>query len=164
MDVVIVGGAVVGSAAAYFLRAQTGFNGSVLVIEKDFTYEQTATVSTAAPISGPRAVVSFATFSRLTTMTRNALISSWSTPCSMRCCGPRWLPVCSHLRPPVCRTAWPGHYGVYTLVHNVILGAHPEVHNLLFADGLRGHGMQQSAAVWRALSELVTFGNYRALA
>jgi glycine/D-amino acid oxidase-like deaminating enzyme len=37
VDVVIVGGAVVGSAAAYFLRSQTGFTGSVLVVDKDFT-------------------------------------------------------------------------------------------------------------------------------
>ena len=49
VDVVIVGGAVVGSAAAYFLRAQTGFKGSVLVVEKDFTYEKSATARSAAP-------------------------------------------------------------------------------------------------------------------
>ena len=50
VDVVIVGGAVVGSAAAYFLRAQTGFKGSVLVVEKDFTYAQSATARSAASI------------------------------------------------------------------------------------------------------------------
>ena len=50
VDVVIVGGAVVGSAAAYFLRAQTGFKGSVLVVEKDFTYEHSATARSAASI------------------------------------------------------------------------------------------------------------------
>ena len=61
------------------------------------------------------------------------------------------------------QNAWAGHYDVNTLVHNVILGAHPEVDNLLFANGFSGHGMQQSAAVGRALSELVTFGSYRTL-
>lgn len=59
--------------------------------------------------------------------------------------------------------AWAGHYDVNTLDHNVILGPHPEVDNLLFANGFSGHGMQQSAAVGRALSELVSFGAYRTL-
>jgi glycine/D-amino acid oxidase-like deaminating enzyme len=59
--------------------------------------------------------------------------------------------------------AWAGHYDVNTLDHNVILGPHPEVDNLLFANGFSGHGMQQSAAVGRALSELVAFGTYRTL-
>ena len=61
------------------------------------------------------------------------------------------------------QNAWAGHYDLNTLDHNVILGAHPEVDNLLFANGFSGHGMQQSAAVGRALSELVTFGSYRTL-
>ena len=61
------------------------------------------------------------------------------------------------------QNAWAGHYDVNTLDHNVILGAHPEVDNLLFANGFSGHGVQQSAAVGRALSELVTFGSYRTL-
>jgi FAD-dependent oxidoreductase domain-containing protein 1 len=59
--------------------------------------------------------------------------------------------------------AWAGHYDVNTLDHNVILGAHPEVDNLLFANGFSGHGMQQSPAVGRALSELITYGEYRSL-
>jgi glycine/D-amino acid oxidase-like deaminating enzyme len=37
------------------------------------------------------------------------------------------------------------------------------VDNLLFANGFSGHGMQQSPAVGRALSELVTYGDYRTL-
>ncbi|WP_342616364.1 FAD-binding oxidoreductase [Rhodoferax sp. GW822-FHT02A01] len=59
--------------------------------------------------------------------------------------------------------SWAGHYDMNTLDHNVILGAHPEVDNLLFANGFSGHGMQQSPAVGRALSELVTYGGYRTL-
>lgn len=60
-------------------------------------------------------------------------------------------------------SAWAGHYDVNTLDHNVILGAHPEVENLLFANGFSGHGLQQSPAVGRALSELVLHGAYRSL-
>jgi FAD-dependent oxidoreductase domain-containing protein 1 len=59
--------------------------------------------------------------------------------------------------------AWAGHYDVNTLDHNVILGAHPEVDNLWFANGFSGHGLQQSPAVGRALSELIAFGGYRSL-
>ena len=59
--------------------------------------------------------------------------------------------------------AWAGHYDVNTLDHNVIVGAHPEVENLLFANGFSGHGLQQSPAVGRALSELVTHGTWQTL-
>ena len=61
------------------------------------------------------------------------------------------------------QNAWAGHYDMNILDHNLILGAHPEVDNLLFANGFSGHGMQQSPAVCRALSELVTYGEYRTL-
>jgi glycine/D-amino acid oxidase-like deaminating enzyme len=59
--------------------------------------------------------------------------------------------------------SWAGHYDMNVLDHNVILGAHPEVDNLLFANGFSGHGLQQSPAVGRALSELVAFGAYRTI-
>jgi FAD-dependent oxidoreductase domain-containing protein 1 len=60
-------------------------------------------------------------------------------------------------------SAWAGHYDVNTLDHNVILGPHPEVDNLLFANGFSGHGVQQAPAVGRALAEWVAFGTYRTL-
>lgn len=59
--------------------------------------------------------------------------------------------------------SWAGHYDMNLLDHNLILGAHPEIDNLLFANGLSGHGLQQSPAVGRALSELVTYGHFRTL-
>ena len=59
--------------------------------------------------------------------------------------------------------AWAGHYDVNTLDHNMVLGAHPAVDNLLFANGFSGHGLQHAAAVGRALSELVAFGTSRSL-
>ena len=48
-DIVIVGGAVVGSATAYFLRA-LGFAGRVLVIERDPTYAHAATARSAGGV------------------------------------------------------------------------------------------------------------------
>ena len=46
-DVVIVGGAAVGSAAAYFLKKETRFAGRVTVIERDPTYQRSATTLSA---------------------------------------------------------------------------------------------------------------------
>jgi FAD-dependent oxidoreductase domain-containing protein 1 len=60
-------------------------------------------------------------------------------------------------------SAWAGHYDVNLLDHNLILGAHPEVDQLLFANGFSGHGLQHSPAVGRALAELVLHGGYRTL-
>ena len=55
-------------------------------------------------------------------------------------------------------SAWAGHYDVNLLDHNAILGPHPDVDNLLFANGFSGHGLQQAPAVGRALSEWVCWG------
>lgn len=45
-DVVIVGGAMYGSSVAWFLSNNPDFNGSVLVVERDQTYEFTSTAHT----------------------------------------------------------------------------------------------------------------------
>lgn len=49
-DVVIAGGAIMGSSSAYFLKQDLGFAGSVLVVEKDPTYARSATMLSAASI------------------------------------------------------------------------------------------------------------------
>ncbi|HEV2565209.1 MAG TPA: FAD-binding oxidoreductase [Microvirga sp.] len=49
-DVVIVGGAVMGSSTAYHLLADSGFKGRVVVIEKDPTYQFSASALSAASI------------------------------------------------------------------------------------------------------------------
>lgn len=54
-DVVIIGGGVTGSAAAYFLAAQNAFDGAVLVVERDATYEHAPSArATGASASSSR--------------------------------------------------------------------------------------------------------------
>ena len=45
-DVVIIGGAKIGSSVAWFLSNNSDFNGSILVVEKDMSYEFTSTSHT----------------------------------------------------------------------------------------------------------------------
>jgi glycine/D-amino acid oxidase-like deaminating enzyme len=49
-DIVIVGGGVIGSSAAYFLAANPDFDGSILVVERDWTYAKSATALSSASI------------------------------------------------------------------------------------------------------------------
>ncbi|RKF16158.1 FAD-binding oxidoreductase [Roseovarius spongiae] len=49
-DVVIVGGAVIGSAVAYYLTANPDFNGSVLVVERDPSYAHASTSLSSSSI------------------------------------------------------------------------------------------------------------------
>ena len=55
------------------------------------------------------------------------------------------------------------HYDFNTLDENAILGFVPGIDNLLVAAGFSGHGLMQSPAVGRALSELIDLGEYRTL-
>lgn len=59
--------------------------------------------------------------------------------------------------------SWVGHYAYNTLDQNAILGAHTTVENFLFVNGFSGHGLQQSPAMGRGTSELITYGEYRSL-
>ncbi len=60
-------------------------------------------------------------------------------------------------------TEWAGHYAYNTLDHNAIVGPHDEVSNFLFLNGFSGHGLQQSPAFGRGMSELITYGEFRSL-
>ena len=59
--------------------------------------------------------------------------------------------------------AWAGHYAFNTFDQNGIIGPHPEFINFYFANGFSGHGLQQSPAVGRALSEKIIYKKYRTL-
>ncbi len=58
---------------------------------------------------------------------------------------------------------WAGHYAYNRFDHNAVIGPHPEVANFFFVNGFSGHGMQQSPAMGRGISELITYGEYRTL-
>lgn len=59
--------------------------------------------------------------------------------------------------------AWVGHYAYNTLDHNAIIGPHTDVRNFIFVNGFSGHGFQQSPAMGRGVSELITYGAFREL-
>lgn len=59
--------------------------------------------------------------------------------------------------------SWVGHYAFNTLDQNAIIGPHTEVENFIFVNGFSGHGFQQSPAMGRAVSELITYGGFRTL-
>lgn len=59
--------------------------------------------------------------------------------------------------------AWAGHYEYNEVDQNAILGPHPEIANLLFANGFSGHGLQQSPGVGRGIAEWIAYGGWRTL-
>ncbi|MBI5256742.1 MAG: FAD-binding oxidoreductase [Burkholderiales bacterium] len=61
------------------------------------------------------------------------------------------------------RRAWAGYYEVHPLDHNAIIGPHPALANLVFANGFSGHGLQHAPAAGRGVAEWLLHGAYRSL-
>lgn len=61
------------------------------------------------------------------------------------------------------RNLWAGHYDWNRLDQNAILGPHPQLPNLIFANGFSGHGLQQAPAVGRGVAEWITTGGWASL-
>ena len=59
--------------------------------------------------------------------------------------------------------AWAGHYDYNTLDQNLIIGRGPGLANFYMANGLSGHGLQQSPAIGRALSEMILEGAFKSI-
>ncbi len=59
--------------------------------------------------------------------------------------------------------SWIGHYAFNTLDQNAVIGPHTDVKNFIFLNGFSGHGFQQSPAMGRGVSELITYGGFRSL-
>ncbi len=59
--------------------------------------------------------------------------------------------------------SWAGYYEFNVFDHNGIVGPHPSLANVVFANGFSGHGLQQSPGVGRGVAELIVDGGYRSL-
>lgn len=59
--------------------------------------------------------------------------------------------------------SWVGHYDYNTLDHNAIIGPHPDLPNFFLMNGFSGHGLQQSPAMGRAMSELLTYDGFKSI-
>ncbi|EDV29539.1 uncharacterized protein TRIADDRAFT_52004 [Trichoplax adhaerens] len=58
---------------------------------------------------------------------------------------------------------WGGFYDYNTVDQNAIIGAHPVLQNFYFINGFSGHGIQQSPAAGRAISELIIDGKFTSI-
>lgn len=61
------------------------------------------------------------------------------------------------------KSAWAGYYDYNTFDQNLIIGSHPILTNLYFANGSSGHGIQHAIPIGRAISELFFAGKYETI-
>lgn len=60
-------------------------------------------------------------------------------------------------------SAWAGYYDYNTLDQNAVIGKHPYYHNMVWACGFSGHGIQMGPAVGRAVQELILENKYETI-
>ncbi len=70
------------------------------------------------------------------------------------------IPAFENIRPG---RAWAGPYDMNLFDQNAIVGPADDVGNMFLCNGFSGHGLQQSPAVGRALSELIVHGAFKTL-
>jgi FAD-dependent oxidoreductase domain-containing protein 1 len=58
---------------------------------------------------------------------------------------------------------WAGHYAMNRLDGNAIVGRLGQIEGFYGAVGFSGHGLQQSPAIGKCLSELIQFGRYHTI-
>mmetsp|Transcript_17859 Transcript_17859/g.38595 ORF Transcript_17859/g.38595 Transcript_17859/m.38595 type:complete len:397 (+) Transcript_17859:386-1576(+) len=56
------------------------------------------------------------------------------------------------------KSSWAGLYEYNTIDQNAIIDFHPEMDNVIMANGFSGHGLQHSPAAGRAVAELISSG------
>ncbi|KAJ8300954.1 hypothetical protein KUTeg_022473 [Tegillarca granosa] len=61
------------------------------------------------------------------------------------------------------KSAWAGYYDFNYVDQNLIIGKHPYHTNFFFANGMSGHGVQQSIAIGRAVMELIVDSGYKTI-
>uniref|UniRef100_A0A2C9JMM1 FAD-dependent oxidoreductase domain-containing protein 1 n=1 Tax=Biomphalaria glabrata TaxID=6526 RepID=A0A2C9JMM1_BIOGL len=61
------------------------------------------------------------------------------------------------------KSAWAGFYDYNFFDQNLVIGPHPYLRNMYFANGLSGHGLQHSIGVGRAIMEHILDGDYKTI-